>query len=313
MLEEMNADLCPPRIEGTVVLPDGRHLSFTEFGPARGRAVFWFHGTPGARRQIPNDARLAAHERGVRLIGIDRPAAGSSSPHLYDQIRDWADDFEVVADRLGVEECAVIGMSGGGPYALACCAAFPDRIASAAVLGGVAPTKGPDGLGDGLVGRTAFLHPLLTPLRVPSSLGFGALVWTLRPFAWQALDLYAHLSPEGDRRVFARPDIKAMFIDDILNGNKPALRSPVHDLILFWRPWGFSPRDVRVPIHFWHGDADHIVPLAHGQHLASLVPGATLTVRHGESHMGGFAAATEVLDWLFAVWDADGLGMTSEG
>jgi pimeloyl-ACP methyl ester carboxylesterase len=302
------ANLIPPRIEGTLTLQDGRQLGFAEFGPARGRPVFWFHGTPGARRQIPNTARIAALERGVRLIGVDRPGVGGSTPHLYDRILDWADDFAVVADRLGIEECALIGLSGGGPYALACCAALPDRIAAAAVLGGVAPSKGPDAAQGGVVGHTALFAPLLTPLRTPSALAFAGFVWALRPFVSPIFDLYARISPEGDRRVFARPEMKAMFLDDILNGSKPGMRAPVFDVILFWRPWGFSLRDVDVPIHFWHGDTDTIVPLAHGQHMASLVQGSTITVRPGESHLGGFGASEEVLDVLFEMWDTHSAG-----
>jgi pimeloyl-ACP methyl ester carboxylesterase len=67
--------LTTPRLEGTVTLDDGRRLGFAEFGSARGRAVFWLHGTPGARRQIPEPARIAAVEHGVRLIGVDRPGS----------------------------------------------------------------------------------------------------------------------------------------------------------------------------------------------------------------------------------------------
>ena len=299
----MSANLTPPRIEGTVTLRDGRRLGFAEFGPARGRAVFWFHGTPGARRQIPDAARIAAHERGVRLIGIDRPGVGASTPHLYPRILDWAEDFAVVADRLGVEECGLIGLSGGGPYVLACCAALPERIAAAAVLGGVPPTKGPDAPHGGLLGRTALVRP--TP-HAPADAGRARVrgvgvgdppvrVAGVRP-------LRARIAPEGDQRVFARPEMKAMFIDDLLNGSKPGMRAPVFDAILFWRPWGFSLRDLRVPIRFWHGDADNIVPLAHAEHMASLVPGATLTVRPGESHLGALGAAEEVLDALFQMW-----------
>jgi pimeloyl-ACP methyl ester carboxylesterase len=117
-------------------------------------------------------------------------------------------------------------------------------------------------------------------------------------------ELYARISPPGDRVQFARPEMKAVFLDDIHTGSRPGLRAPVFDVILFWRPWGFSLHDVSVPIHFWHGDSDNIVPLAHGEHMASLVRGATLTVRPGESHLGGFGAAEEVLDLLFEMWDA---------
>src|ERR1700759_768732 len=110
--------LTTPRLEGTVTLVGGRRLGFAEFGSARGRAVFWLHGTPGARRQIPEPARIAAVEHGIRLIGVDRPGVGLSSPHLYGQIVDFAADLRELAERLGIADFGLIGLSGGGPYVL---------------------------------------------------------------------------------------------------------------------------------------------------------------------------------------------------
>ena len=46
-----------PALEGTVAVRDGRRLSFAEYGSPRGAAIIWMHGTPGARRQIPLEAR----------------------------------------------------------------------------------------------------------------------------------------------------------------------------------------------------------------------------------------------------------------
>jgi pimeloyl-ACP methyl ester carboxylesterase len=292
-----------PRLEGTVGLADGRRLSFAEFGPPEGRAVFWLHGTPGARRQIPEAARIAAHEVGVRLIGLDRPGVGDSTPHLYRNVRAFADDLGTVADALGIGRFALIGLSGGGPYLLAAAHAFPERVMAGAVLGGVAPTVGPDAAAGGLVGRVAPLGPLAAAFQVPLGLGMTGILWALRPFASPGLDLYARFSPEGDRKVFARPEIKAMFIDDLLNGSKTGIRAPILDFVLFTRDWGFSVRDITVPIRWWHGDADHIVPLAHGQHVVDLLPNAELFVRPGESHLGGLGAAEEVLTALLSLWD----------
>jgi pimeloyl-ACP methyl ester carboxylesterase len=96
--------------------------------------------------------------------------------------------------------------------------------------------------------------------------------------------------------------MKEMFIDDLVRASRRRLRAPVYDLVLFTRYWGFSPGEVRVPITFWHGDADAIVPLAHGEHLAALVPGAELHVRTDESHLGSLEAAPAVLDALLAHW-----------
>jgi pimeloyl-ACP methyl ester carboxylesterase len=293
-----------PRLEGTVGLADGRRLSFAEFGPAGGRAVIWLHGTPGARRQIPEAARLAAVELGVRLIGIDRPGVGDSTPHLYPNILAFSDDLAAVADALGIERFALIGLSGGGPYLLGAAYAMPERVMAGVVLGGVAPAVGDDAAAGGLVTRAAPLGTTVELLRAPLGLLFTGVIWALRPFASPGLDIYARFSPEGDRRVFARPEIKAMFIDDLLNGSKTGIRAPILDFILFARHWGFSVRDVRVPIRWWHGDADHIVPLAHGRHVVDLLPDAELTVRPGESHLGGLGVAEEVLLTLLELWDS---------
>jgi pimeloyl-ACP methyl ester carboxylesterase len=103
--------------------------------------------------------------------------------------------------------------------------------------------------------------------------------------------------------VLARPEFKAMFLDDILGGSRAGLRAPVYDATLFGRHWGFLLADVRVPVVWWHGDADHIVPLAHGRHCVERLPDAELRVRPGESHLGGLAIAEEILATLLERWD----------
>ena len=295
----------PPRVEGTVRLADGRALGFAEFGQPNGKVVFWFHGTPGARRQIPPEARLAAQERGVRLIGIDRPGVGDSTPHLYPSLLAWANDIRCVADSLGIGRFGLIGLSGGGPYVLACAHALPERVVAGAILGGVAPTHGPEAPAGGLVQFAAQFEPLFAYLHEPLGVMLTMLIWALRPVASPMFNLFIRISPEGDRTVFERPEMKAMFIDDLMHGSRWGLRAPIYDLILFTRPWGFRLRDIRVPIRFWHGDADHLVPLAHGQLCAQLVPDSQIHVRPGESHLGGLAAAEEVVDAILSLWPAD--------
>lgn len=292
----------PPRIEGTITLPDGRKLGFAEFGVPHGKPVLWLHGTPGARRQIPPEARAAAQIRGVRLIGIDRPGVGDSTAHLYPSFDAWAADVAVLADSLGFERFGLVGLSGGGPYVLACAHALPERVVAGAVLGGVAPARGPEAAPGGLVRLAAHLKPLLRIMHEPIGIILTALVWVLRPASSQAFNLFARVSPPGDRAVFTRPEMKAFFLDDLMNGSRWGLRAPVYDLLLFSRPWGFRLRDIRVPIRFWHGDSDHLVPLAHAHHQAKLVPDSRLFVRHGESHLGSLAAAEEILDAILALW-----------
>ncbi len=294
----------PPRLEGTVAVAPRRRLGFAEFGPPEGRAVVWLHGTPGARRQIPEEARVLAHEMGLRIIGIDRPGIGSSTPHLYADVRGFATDLATVADSLGVDELALIGLSGGGPYALAAAHALPDRVVAVAVLGGVAPTKGPHAIGGGLVDLGVRLAPLVALTHVPTGLLLAGAVRLARPVASPGLDLYARLSPAGDRALLRRPELKAMFLDDLLNGSRKQLSAPLADVLLFTRDWGFRVGDVTVPVRWWHGDADHIVPFAHGEHMVDLLPDAELHVLAGESHLGGLGAGQHILTTLVDLWDA---------
>lgn len=287
-----------PRLEGSVAVSNGRRLSFAEFGTPRGAPIIWMHGTPGGRRQIPIEARLYAAQNSLRIIGIDRPGIGTSTPHLYENVLAWTTDLELFADNLGLDSLRIIGLSGGGPYALAAGAALPGRVHGVGVLGGVAPTVGPDAIGGGLVALARYGAPLLSAARVPLSYTLAAAIRVVRPFGGLALDAYAAVQPRGDRELLARPEFRAMFLDDLLNGARFQVGAPLADVILFTRHWGFEAADVKVPVHWWHGDEDHIIPHRHGLHMTARLPDATFSTIDGESHLGGMGVAKDVLGTL---------------
>ena len=280
---------------------DGRVLGVAEFGPpTAARNVVWFHGTPGARRQIPERARQIADERGVRIVGIDRPGVGLSTAHLYKQLLDFTVDLEMLLDRLGIDRFSTVGLSGGAPYALASAHAFHDRVPSVGILGGVVPSGGDEGTGGGLVSVATRFKPLLPLLSEPAGALLTTLIRVAKPIGSPGLDLYARLSPPGDRKVLTTPENKEMFLDDLTNSGRHGMRAAVYDAILFTRYWGFDVRDLRVPVTWWQGDEDNIVPLAHAEHIVPLIPGAELRVRPGDGHLGGLGIAEEVLDTILA-------------
>jgi pimeloyl-ACP methyl ester carboxylesterase len=293
-----------PKLEGNIAVGDDRQIGFAEFGDPQGRAIFWLHGTPGARRQIPMEARVFAEQRGIRLIGIDRPGIGSSTSHQYDTVLAFAEDLRTIADTLGIDNMIVVGLSGGGPYALACAAGMPERVVAAGVIGGVAPTVGPDAISGGAMGNLGLrLAPVLQVAGVPIGLAASALIRLIRPLASPVADLYGRVSPEADRRLLARPEIKAMFLDDLLNGSRKQLAAPFSDVVVFARDWGFRLEQVKVPVRWWHGDHDHIVPFAHGLHVVSKLPDVQLYHLPGESHLAGLGRAEEILGTMIEIWD----------
>lgn len=300
----MSVVIPEPRVERTVDLIDGRSIGVAEFGPPDGPAILWFHGTPGARRQVPPAARRLADSEGVRIIGVERPGVGASTPHLHRDVRGWAEDVEQVLEALDVGQFGLIGLSGGGPYVLACSHELSDRVVAAVVLGGVAPTEGPDAVPGGMVDLAHRFRLPLGWMRVPIGTGMTWAARLLRPVEGAALDLYARISPEGDRRAFESPGMKQMFLDDLGRGAAGVgLLSVTTDVVLFTRHWGFSVRDITVPVRFWHGDADNMVPLKHARHLVDLMPDAELIVRPDESHLGTLVVGDDAVRTVLGFWD----------
>jgi pimeloyl-ACP methyl ester carboxylesterase len=294
-----------PKLEGNIAVGEDRQIGFAEFGVPQGRAIFWLHGTPGARRQIPTEARVYAERENIRLIGIDRPGIGSSTPHQYGTVLEFADDMRTIADVLGIDKMAVVGLSGGGPYALACAAAMPDHVVVAGVLGGVAPAAGPESIGGGAMALGTAIAPFLQVAGTPIGLAASLLIRFIRPVASPAADMYGLVSPPADRRLLARPEVKAMFLDDLLNGSRKQLAAPFADIVVFARYWGFHLDQVKVPVRWWHGDHDHIVPFAHGQHVVARLPDAELYSLPGESHLAGLGRGEEILRTMLDVWDRE--------
>jgi pimeloyl-ACP methyl ester carboxylesterase len=120
------------------------------------------------------------------------------------------------------------------------------------------------------------------------------LLAPLIPFAHYAYRGYARMWPEDDRRVLNDPEVEAIFVDDMVNAFRGRCLAMVDDARLLGRDWGFRLADVKVPVRWWHGESDHVVPIA-GVHTAmTRLQDAELTVR-SESHLGGFAMIDEVL------------------
>jgi pimeloyl-ACP methyl ester carboxylesterase len=119
-------------------LPDGRRIGYAEFGDAKGLPVLAIHGTPGSRYMFALTDQ-AARERGLRIIAPERPGYGLSDYRRRDALAQTAEDVNALADGLGLDRFALIGVSGGGPHAMAAAASIPDRVALLALISPVGP------------------------------------------------------------------------------------------------------------------------------------------------------------------------------
>ena len=277
-------------------LPDGRYLDMDVSGPEDGIPLVFHHGTPGSVRQYRGMQR-AAHERGLRLVTFSRPGYGDSTRQPGRRVVDAAADVATVLEHLGASRCLVAGMSGGGPHALATGARLPQQVAGVLCIAGVAPydAKGLDFL-DGMGQQNIDEFGLALRGEEAMRPTFEAEAVGLRDADPVGLIAgLATLLPDVDRAVLTDEfgeDMAASFAEAFRTG----VDGWVDDDLAFAAPWGFSLAEIAVPTFVWQGSADLMVPFAHGQWLATHVPGASARLQPGEGHM---SISVGALDQMF--------------
>jgi pimeloyl-ACP methyl ester carboxylesterase len=103
-----------------------------------------------------------------------------------------------------------------------------------------------------------------------------------------------------DRAILARPEVRAMFCEDLREAFRQGPTAFVEDLCLLARPWCLVIAAVRADVAFWHGDDDRMIPASAARHLAGAVAGARLKLCRHEGHFLVLDRWAEILAWLVA-------------
>jgi len=253
-----------------VDVPDGRQIACTHFGDPEGEPVVYCHGWPGSRVEARfTDA--TAKEQGYRILAIDRPGMGQSGFMADRSMRHWPDDVLATVEAHGVSRFSVLGVSGGGPYALACAARIPDRLKRVGVVSTLGPVDVPP-----IRSRLPVSHRMMFMLgrkAVPfMELALALFIRSCRsnPDRFQRL-LLPHL-PEPDRAVRSRPEVRTVLEASISESFAHGARGPAHDFRLLSSPWPFRVDEIATEVHLWHGGADRHVPPCMGEYLAKTLP-----------------------------------------
>ena len=264
-------------------LADGRRLGWYEYGLPDGVPVLYCHGFPSSGREAALLHPAAATAK-ARVIAPDRPGFGGSDQLADRRLVDWPADAEQLANHLGIDRFGLIGVSGGGPYALACTWRLGERVAATTLVCPLGPV---------------YLPEVLATMRLPARTGIGVggrLPWLAEliygaPTAavllrWpQMVERVRTLTaPPSDRATLAEGDNAAILNATIEDAMQHGALGPRAELRLYTRPWGLPVAEIDRSIAIWHGDADGTVPLAHGQWYAAHLPHADLNVRPGEGH-----------------------------
>ena len=237
------------------------------------------------------------------MVSFSRAGYEDSTRNPGRRIADVIADVTAVLDHLGVHRFYTLVWSGGGPHALACAALLPARLIGAATVGSLAPydAEGLDrmaGMGaENVAGFTAALagkDELQTLLE-------GA-----RPsFASVTPDEVAvrlsNLVSDIDRSAISG-EAAAWMADVFRESVRNGIWGWHDDELAFVTPWGLDLGDINVPVAIWQGSHDRMTPRAHGDWLASHIPGVHPHLLADEGHLSrGVNSFGLILDELLAI------------
>jgi len=290
-----------------VTRDDGSAIAVEVVGEPGAVPVLLCHGLADSRLSAQSFSQVAA-ELGLRVIAPDRPGTGGTDLRRLRRVVDWTQDAALVLDRLRVGSAAVVGVSGGGPFAAACAAAIPGRITSLTLI---APLGAPQWPTDGMAPGERMSLSLAR--QVP---GFGG--WFLGRLAALAranpalfLRIATSEMPGSDRRAIGQPGgpgLRDAFVANYTEAFRQGSQGVAQDLRVLTRSWGFRLDAIAVPTSIHHGDADNTVPLQHARRYAAAIPGARLHVHSGQGHFSIITAAREMLAPLAGAPGAAGPG-----
>jgi pimeloyl-ACP methyl ester carboxylesterase len=277
-----------------LALSDGRVLAFTVQGPAHGYPVFYLHGIPGSRYEPLLPAALAPptleSPDACRLIALDRPGYGESSPCASYDLTDHGADIAAVADHLGLDRFALLGFSGGGVFALASAAALGNRIDRLVLVATPAidlmnnPIAHAGDL-NGAIWQQAQDNPASLPEQLIPLAADG------HGLAQRMINALG----SADRKLLTTPENMQIYFTNMVTavrqGARLAAISIARDVTAMMQPWGFDVGDLKQPVYLFHGTEDNLLPTCHGQKLTESIVNSHLELGTGWGHYGGIYGA----------------------
>jgi len=257
----------------------GRNVGIAEYGSPQGWPLLLFQGAPTSR--LPHNPLET--RAGARIIVVERPGYGGSDFLPGRSLREFPNDVSAIVAQLNIARFSVVGVSAGGPHALACGAhPIAERIVRIGVVSGVGPFDAPEAMrgmsrsrrvGAFLAAHAPFvLRPLFWAIRNPSR----------NPERF--VDRHSEGFSASDLAMLRDPAMRALRIRSYAEATRPGVRGFAHEAAMLARPWGFELGDVTPEVCLWHGEDDASTPVTMARHVAAALPRCRAVYYPGEGH-----------------------------
>ncbi len=274
-------------------LSSGRRLCYADYGDPEGRPLLYFHGWPSSRLQGFLLQELCL-EKKIRLIAPDRPGVGQSDFHPERTIADWPELVSELTEHLGWDKFAVMGVSGGGPYAVMTAAAFPEQVEHAAVVCGAPPLAKFSNWKEMMWPYRALLQirpraPFLISGILKISGWISQCPPNKPPMSWAM-----KWTAKADREAMAESDF-GLVTRSFREGISGGTHGVQVDGDVYVADWGIDFEKITVPVSFWHGEDDRNIPFSMVREYASWIPTAEMKSFPGEGHYSIIARSPEMV------------------
>jgi len=267
-------------INRTIKLKDRRDLCFCEYGNPNGKPIFYFHGWP-ASRLSGSELDLVAKRLDVRVISPDRPGFGLSSYKEDRTLLDWPNDVIELANQLKIKRFAVMGVSGGGPYAAVCAYKLANRITKTTIVVGLSPIVSKEiTKGIFFMSRIGWDNYHQFPfLRIIASL-IGALIYKYLPIIGKTVGFQAK-----EDRLILKNKKEINSLATCKEAYRQGIKGPTLDLKIYTDDWGFELSNIKTKVYLWYGAKDKNVSLNMGKYYQSRIPNSELFIDPNGGHL----------------------------
>ncbi|KAG9137520.1 hypothetical protein Leryth_016807 [Lithospermum erythrorhizon] len=279
----------PPKICGTpggppitgprIVLRDGRHLSYEEYGVPKEIAkykIIYIHG----HSTIKNDPLLEAlnlfEEFHVYIVGFDRPGYGESDPDPKRTFKSTSLDIEELGDHLKLgTKFYIMGYSAGGALGWGCLKYIPHRLAGIILI---AP-------------GFSFWWPSLPSTLVEEAfyqqdqwIQWNILIAHYTPwfiYWWNTQDTHKLFPPSNATNSLRMLSDSDQIMDNLqeYSTQQGLYESYLRDGLVLFGDWGFDALNLENPfvgmeglVHIWQGDRDEDVSVEVQRYIVNNLP-----------------------------------------
>lgn len=257
--------------EQRVVLPDGRILSWYEYGLPQGRPVFSLEGLGGGR---PHHSIYDSwyKENNLRVINIIRPGYGISTLKPELQFVDLADDILFLCQHLHCHKPIMAAYCCGGTYALCAAAKYPHLFERLGVLGTTVPIEFWE------LDKLDFMHSLFLRIHRASPKIFSMFLrLAMRGMLRDPEKSYANIAKSfsgRDAEILSDPLIQKRSIELQKERRYQGTEMLIREYQLLQSPWNIDLGNIKTPTWVWHGEEDPTISINSARATAAAIPNA---------------------------------------